>query len=79
MAVDICEGGLRVRREATARLPLQLSIYDQSDRTFRPAAVAWAHGALVGMRFMGPPVKATPPEIEQLTRRADTKSIYLHK
>lgn len=73
MAMDISEGGLRVRRDAAGHLPTQLAIYDQSDRTFRTAAIAWAYGAEVGMRFTGQAIRATPSEAERLSGRPNLK------
>lgn len=79
MVVDISDGGIRLRRYSENRLPPRAAIYDHSDRTFRPAVVAWCRGDEVGLRFTDCATPATPPEVQRFSDRSDLNSVYIQK
>lgn len=79
MVVDISDGGIRLRRYSDDRLPPRAAIYDHSDRTFRPAVVAWCRGDEVGLHFTDCATPATQPEVERFSDRSDLNSVYIQK
>ncbi|MEN3792781.1 hypothetical protein [Fulvimarina sp. MAC3] len=53
-AINLSEGGVRVRRYGDGPVPAILLLFDEGEETLRPAAVVWHVRDELGLRFTGP-------------------------
>ncbi|MDY8109369.1 hypothetical protein U0C82_09475 [Fulvimarina sp. 2208YS6-2-32] len=52
-AIDLSEGGVRIRWFGEKALPATLLVFDEADDTLRPASIVWRVRDEIGLRFTG--------------------------